>query len=95
MNICYKCGKETEHLYGMDNGEFYCKACANIPKEIVPLIDRKDSVWKIKSFLTVNPDQLYFDKIVNEFFEKERPSEFRTEFTSNDKGTAILLIFYR
>jgi len=86
---CEKCGKDSVTLYGMDNGEFYCKECANIPKEIVPLIDREEAVWKIKSFLTSNPDLLHFDKLVNEFFEKEKPFEFRIELTSNDNGTVI------
>ena len=93
MSRCDKCGKETDRIYGMTNGEFYCRDCANIPDVIIPHIDR-DTTWKLRSFVTSTADP-YFDRSVNEFLRTEHPSEIHTEFASNDKGTLVLLIFYK
>lgn len=88
---CDQCGKETTRLYGMSNGQFFCRKCADIPKIVKPEID--DNPWQVKTFTTKMPDK-YFDENVNKFLNSIGDCDVKTtSCVSND--TFCLMIMYR
>ena len=78
----------------MNNGQFWCKKCADIPKVIRPEIDAdEDNIWKIQTFTTNKPDR-DFDNRVNQFLSTLDGYEVKTN-SCVTTDTFILTIMYR
>lgn len=88
---CDNCGKVCDRLYGMSDGSFYCKDCADIPNILKPEIDRK--TWQVQIFTTKRPDKDFNDR-VNEFLRSIGDCKVKTSATFA-VDTYILTIMYR
>lgn len=88
---CDRCGKESDRLYGMTDGQFYCRKCADIPKIINPDIDVKP--WQVQIFTTKRPDKDFNDR-VNDFLRTIGNCTVKTT-TTFAVDTFIMTIMYR
>ena len=92
MNKCENCGKQTNRLYGMSDGRFFCKECADVPRLVKPDIDVRP--WQIKTFTTKRPDK-DFDDRVNDFLRTIGNCIVESNITYSKDDTFCLVITYR
>lgn len=92
MSRCDKCGKETDRIYGMTNGEFYCKKCAGISNKVNTGID-DPRAWNVKIFSTEMPDR-FFQADVTKWMKEHANCKFETH-TCAGPGKYFLTILYK
>lgn len=91
MSHCDKCGKNVDRLYGMTNGEFYCRKCANIKSNCDTGID-DPRPWKVEVFsydMTTKDGSVVFKSLVNKFLAEH--IDCKIETTSCAAGTKFFL----